>query len=194
MAGRRTDTRDRIRSVAMELFSAQGYERTSIREIAERLGITKAAVYYHFPAKEDIVVSLADDLRAGVDEILAWAATQPPGRTTGREILRRYAAVLHDTGRDMTRFMYENQAAFRRLGVGAGLRYQFRAVAEAMTEPDHAPMAVFHARQALAAVSWSVGLMGDLDLTDAQCGEAAVAIGFDIFDRAGVRDAPRSRD
>ncbi|RDI55881.1 TetR/AcrR family transcriptional regulator [Nocardia mexicana] len=191
MAGRRTDTRDKIRSVAMELFSAQGYERTSIREIAERLGITKAAVYYHFRAKEDIVVSLADDLRAGVDEILAWAAAEPPGRATGREILRRYGAVLHDTGRDMTRFMYENQAAFRRLGVGADLRYQFRSVAEAMTEPDHAPMAVFHARQALAAVSWSVGLMGDLDLTDAQCGEAAVSIALDIFERAGIRDEPQ---
>ncbi|MFI7195440.1 TetR/AcrR family transcriptional regulator [Nocardia nova] len=97
---------DRIRSVAMELFSANGYEHTSIREIADRLGITKAAVYYHFRSKEDIVVSLADDLRRGIDDLLAWAADQPPGPDTGREILRRYGAVLHRTGREMTRFMY----------------------------------------------------------------------------------------
>ncbi|MBF6327778.1 TetR/AcrR family transcriptional regulator [Nocardia transvalensis] len=183
MVGRRTDTRDKIRSVAMELFSAHGYDQTSIRQIAERLGITKAAVYYHFRSKEEIVVSLADDLRTGVDEILEWAATQPPGKRTGHEILRRYGAVLHSTGRDMTRFMYENQAAFRRLGVGADLRYQFRAVADAMTAPDHEPMAVFHARQAVAAISWSVGMMGDLDLTDDQCNAAAVEIALGIYDR-----------
>ncbi|MDT0305915.1 helix-turn-helix domain-containing protein [Streptomyces sp. DSM 44917] len=183
MAGRRTDTRERIRAVAMALFSELGYEKTSIREIAERLGITKAAVYYHFRAKEDIVVSLADDLRSGVDELLAWSAAQPPGRETGRELLRRYGALLHATGRDMTRFMYENQAAFRALEVGAGLRYQFREVADAMTAPDHAPLARYHARQALAAISWSVGMMGDLDLSDEQCREAAVAIALGIYDR-----------
>ncbi|NKY89328.1 TetR/AcrR family transcriptional regulator [Nocardia veterana] len=183
MAGRRTDTRDRIRSVAMELFSANGYEHTSIREIAERLGITKAAVYYHFRSKEDIVVSLADDLRHGIDDILTWAADQPPGHDTGREILRRYGAVLHHTGREMTRFMYENQPAFRRMGVGSALRYQFRAVADAMTAPDHEPLAVFHARQALLAISWSAAMMGDIDLTDEQCRHAAVEVALAIYDR-----------
>ncbi|WP_281262722.1 TetR/AcrR family transcriptional regulator [Nocardia nova] len=184
MAGRRTDTRDRIRSVAMELFSANGYEHTSIREIADRLGITKAAVYYHFRSKEDIVVSLADDLRRGIDDLLVWAADQPPGPGTGREILRRYGAVLHRTGREMTRFMYENQPAFRRLGVGSDLRYHFRAVADAMTAPDHEPLAVFHARQALLAISWSIGMMGDVDLTDEQCRRAAEDIALAIYERA----------
>ncbi|WP_308166470.1 TetR/AcrR family transcriptional regulator [Nocardia albiluteola] len=171
--------------MAMELFSAQGYDQTSIRQIAERLGITKAAVYYHFPAKEDIVVSLADDLRAGVDEILAWAASANlPPREAGREILRRYGTVMHETGRDMTRFMYENQAAFRRLGVGAALRYQFRQIADAITAPDRDPLAIFHARQALAAISWSVGMMGDVELTDEQCRDAAVKIALDIYESA----------
>ncbi|GAB2724250.1 hypothetical protein [Nocardia thraciensis] len=59
-----------------------------------------------------------------------------------------------------------------------------------MTEPDHAPMAVFHARQAQAA-SRSVGLVGDLELTDAPCGEAAVAIALGIVERAEIRGEPR---
>ena len=42
--GRRGDTRARIQRVALELFAEQGYERTSLREIAERLGVTKAAL------------------------------------------------------------------------------------------------------------------------------------------------------
>jgi AcrR family transcriptional regulator len=52
------ETRERILDVALELFNEQGYERTSLREIAERLGVTKAALYYHFKSKEDILLEL----------------------------------------------------------------------------------------------------------------------------------------
>src|SRR5579871_5610112 len=54
----RGETRERILDVALELFNEQGYEKTSLREIAERLGITKAALYYHFERKEDILLEL----------------------------------------------------------------------------------------------------------------------------------------
>src|SRR5262249_20860254 len=47
-ARHRSDTRARIQQVALELFAEQGYEKTSLREIAERLDVTKAALYYHF--------------------------------------------------------------------------------------------------------------------------------------------------
>lgn len=44
--------------VALELFTERGYEKTSLREIAEALGVTKAALYYHFERKEDILLAL----------------------------------------------------------------------------------------------------------------------------------------
>jgi AcrR family transcriptional regulator len=50
--------RERILDVALELFNEQGYDKTSLREIAERLGVTKAALYYHFERKEDILLEL----------------------------------------------------------------------------------------------------------------------------------------
>lgn len=50
----RGDTRSEIRRVAAELFAAQGFEKTSLREVAERLGITKAALYYHYPSKAEL--------------------------------------------------------------------------------------------------------------------------------------------
>jgi AcrR family transcriptional regulator len=52
------ETRQRILDVALDLFVEQGYEKTSLREIAERVGVTKAALYYHFQSKEDIVLTL----------------------------------------------------------------------------------------------------------------------------------------
>ena len=54
-----TDTKAEIKAVALELFAANGADRTSLREIAERLGITKAALYYHFPqGKAEIFIGL----------------------------------------------------------------------------------------------------------------------------------------
>ena len=68
----RPDTRQRIQAVALELFAEQGYDKTSLREIAERLGVTKAALYYHFKSKEDIVRSFTEDYFAQMDALIAW--------------------------------------------------------------------------------------------------------------------------
>src|SRR6201997_3295524 len=86
----RTDTRSRAQKVALELFAEQGYEKTSLREIAERLGVTKAALYYHFQSKEDIVHSFTDDYFAELDDLVDWATDKPRTDATRREILQRY--------------------------------------------------------------------------------------------------------
>jgi AcrR family transcriptional regulator len=52
------DTRERILDVALDLFTEQGYDGTSLRQIAEQLSITKAAIYYYFESKEDILMAL----------------------------------------------------------------------------------------------------------------------------------------
>ncbi len=51
-------TRQRILDVALDLFIEKGFDRTSLREIAERLNVTKAALYYHFASKDDILMAL----------------------------------------------------------------------------------------------------------------------------------------
>ena len=73
MPRQNVDTRSEISAVAAELFAEQGYQQTSLREIAERLGITKAALYYHFPSKSELLSSLVEplieELRALTDEV-----------------------------------------------------------------------------------------------------------------------------
>src|SRR5690242_17898412 len=91
---RRGDTRRRIQDVALELFAEQGYEKTSLREIAEHLDVTKAALYYHFKTKEDILISLSEDLARPLDELIAWGESQPRSLATKQELLRRYADAL----------------------------------------------------------------------------------------------------
>jgi AcrR family transcriptional regulator len=110
---RRTDTREAIRSVALEQFGERGYERTSLRELAERLRITKAAVYHHFATKEDILASLAGEFAAPLDELLAWGNAQRPGPDTRRELLRRYAELLAGRHGRLVRFLDSDRAGLR---------------------------------------------------------------------------------
>jgi AcrR family transcriptional regulator len=63
-------TRERILDVALGLFVEQGYDKTSLREVAERLGLTKAALYYHFPSKADILMALHLRMHALIAEPL----------------------------------------------------------------------------------------------------------------------------
>ena len=51
-------TRERILDVALDLFTDQGFDGTSMREIAERLHITKPSIYYHFASKDEILMAL----------------------------------------------------------------------------------------------------------------------------------------
>src|SRR5919198_528000 len=45
------ETRERLLDVALDLFSEKGYAETSLREIAAELGVSKAALYYHFESE-----------------------------------------------------------------------------------------------------------------------------------------------
>src|ERR1700720_4697141 len=92
----RTDTRSRVQSVALELFAEHGYEKTSLREIAERLGVTKAALYYHFKTKDDIIESLVHDRLTRLEDLVVWAEAQPRTVATRREAPRRYSDMLHE--------------------------------------------------------------------------------------------------
>ena len=154
--GARGDTRARIQHVALELFAEQGYERTSLREIAERLGVTKAALYYHFKSKEDIVHSFTEDHFTRLDALIDWARQQPPGPATGHEIFARYVAILLD-GSDVFRFLEQNQATLHSHDSGKHRFEQYRprldALIDLITGPDASARSRFRATAAFFSAS-----------------------------------------
>jgi AcrR family transcriptional regulator len=84
----RSDTRQRIQDVARDLFLQQGVQRTSLQDIADKLGITKPALYYHFASREDLVRSILVPL---IDEGERFVADQENlGHTDARELLEGY--------------------------------------------------------------------------------------------------------
>lgn len=54
------DTRTRLLDTALALFTKHGVEGTSLQMIADALGVTKAAVYYHFKTKDEITEAVAE--------------------------------------------------------------------------------------------------------------------------------------
>ncbi|MEU4217977.1 helix-turn-helix domain-containing protein [Actinoplanes sp. NPDC026623] len=83
-----TDTREEVKTVALRLFSTRGFEQTSLREIAEELGITKAALYYHFASKHDLLSALITPL---VEDLQAFfAGAEARARTDQRGVLEDY--------------------------------------------------------------------------------------------------------
>ncbi|MFC4495234.1 TetR/AcrR family transcriptional regulator [Streptomyces ovatisporus] len=134
----RGNTRQRIQDVALELFAQRGYEKTSLREIAEHLDVTKAALYYHFKSKEDIVVGLFQDLAEPCDEVVAWAEQQcPVSLDVKLEVLRRYSEALFAAA-PLFRFMQENQATMRELSIGETFKNRVRTLVGILQIPDAA--------------------------------------------------------
>ncbi len=153
---RRGDTRARIQQVALELFAEQGYEKTSLREIAERLDVTKAALYYHFKSKEEIVRSLAEDYFGQMDALIAWAKGQPRTPATRGTVLRRYVEIVAD-GSDVFRMLHHNQAAVNSLASakerGGLFRERMTGLVEALTDPGAGVEDRLRATMALGAAS-----------------------------------------
>jgi AcrR family transcriptional regulator len=94
-------TRERILAVAQELFTRQGYDKTSLRDIAERLEITKAALYYYFPRKEDILLELHLQLHALGETVIAELEAAPDGAAR--------VAIWPRLANEMIDFMVDNR-------------------------------------------------------------------------------------
>ncbi len=137
--GRRTDTRQRIHAVALEVFSEVGYERGTLSQIAERLGITRPALYYHYRSKEDILQALHADLAQSVDDIIGWSRSQPPGRDNRQETLRRLNDLLGGPWGTFTRFAQASEAAIRDLSALDDYNQRMNAIGDILAPtPDPA--------------------------------------------------------
>jgi AcrR family transcriptional regulator len=95
----RSDTRQRIQEVARDLFLQQGVQRTSLQDIADKSGITKPALYYHFASREDLVRSILVPM---IDEGEQFVTSrESSGDTDARELLEGYFDFLYRHRRDL---------------------------------------------------------------------------------------------
>lgn len=101
------DTKARIQAAALDLIARQGLQRTSLRQIAEQLGITKPALYYHFASRDELVHSLLQPLLDESDALLAdlESATDPSPEVVLAatfDLLYRHRHLTNALVRDLT--------------------------------------------------------------------------------------------
>jgi AcrR family transcriptional regulator len=86
-------TRQRILDTALELFAAHGFAATTTRELAERLGFTKAALYYHFPTKDALLRALVEPVMGQLTALVDGPGELPDDAGRAR-LLTEYLAVI----------------------------------------------------------------------------------------------------
>jgi AcrR family transcriptional regulator len=110
------DARARIQQVALELFAERGVRQTSLRDIAERLGVTKPALYYHFASREELLGSLVQPM---VDDFEAYAAEQEAAAPVeARELLGSYFDLAYKHRR-VIQLMIRDLAVLQELKLAA---------------------------------------------------------------------------
>lgn len=87
LASRYSSTQLRTVEVALELFADHGVGGTSLQMIAERLGVTKAAVYHQFLTKDAILHAVLEVKLQPVERILTEAEAMPAGHEKREHLL-----------------------------------------------------------------------------------------------------------
>ncbi|MEV0682229.1 TetR/AcrR family transcriptional regulator [Nocardia sp. NPDC050378] len=83
-------TKQAIRDAALRLFAAKGFEQTSLREVADMVGITKASLYYHYASKLDLLLAIIDPIIDHMRDIVTDIDAVPYDSEGIRAVLRTY--------------------------------------------------------------------------------------------------------
>ena len=172
--GRRTDTRARIHDVALDVFCERGYERATLREIADNLGITRPALYYHYRSKDDILTCIHRELAGYVDEVIDWAKSRPPQLSTRQAMLDRLAELLSGPWGKFMRFAQENEAALRNVSSACEFNDRMDAIADLLS-PSGTVRGRLNGRLALSALFMANGRGDKLGGTHRQRMSGALA-------------------
>ena len=120
------NARDRILDDSARLFARDGYDGTSLGEIATSVGVTKAAIYHYFPNKKEIYEAIIVRTLEGLRHHVSQAAAEPSGP---EEALARFMTAHAD-------FFEDHYDGFLTMLVGYGGMENVVMIAEAQKLRD----------------------------------------------------------
>jgi AcrR family transcriptional regulator len=135
------ERRELILDAALEVFAGRGFHGSSIDEIAQAAGVSKALIYEHFPSKRDLHVSLLERNVQEIFERLAdAAATSDPGEVRLRKGVDAFLEFV-ETRRDAFRMLFRDAVEPEVAELVASVQRQVGAVVAGLiaTEPRRIP-------------------------------------------------------
>lgn len=111
MSSREKNTKERILEEALRLFAQSGYMGTSMNDIADQLGVTKAALYKHYKSKQEILDSIVEKMNQ-MDRERVKEYDMPEGNM--EEVIEGYQSTALDKIRQFTKvqFLHWTQEEF----------------------------------------------------------------------------------
>jgi len=147
-------TRERLLQSAMELFTTQGYDATSLAQVLQRAGVNSGSLYYFFKSKEDLLL-------AGLDffKTMLYPIVMEPPFTREVDPIERIFAVLADYRQRLIQCDLEYECPIGKLALEVG---RHSAPARAKIAENFAAWRA-HIRQCLDDASERLPLNVDLD-------------------------------
>lgn len=101
--------RGKLLSAAARLFRDQGFDRTTVRDIARETGIQSGSLFHHFPSKEDILFAvMVEVIRFNTERLrLAIAGKDDPVEALRALVSAELQSIIGDTQEAMTVMVYE---------------------------------------------------------------------------------------
>jgi AcrR family transcriptional regulator len=152
----------RIAHLALARFRVGGFVGTSIADLAGALGVSKAAIYYHYRSKDALLHRLVDPLLDAIDACIQ-DHNQP--RRTARQLLGDYLAVLL-AHREVVPLVATDVAVLNHPTIGPRLHAQNQQLQSLLTAPNTDVAARLRAEAALGAIWRPLIAEPPLDLTD----------------------------
>lgn len=87
-------TRRRMLDTAIDLFNRYSFAGTSLQLIADELGLTKAAIYYHFRTREQLLLALMKPILTEIAQVVDAAERKRGARAKTEAMLAGYAGVV----------------------------------------------------------------------------------------------------
>ncbi|WP_166904146.1 TetR/AcrR family transcriptional regulator [Mycobacterium sp. DL440] len=87
-------TRRRMLDAAMQLFLTYSFAGTSLQMIADELGLTKAAIYYHFRTREQLLIALMEPIFSQIATVVEIAERKRTVRARAESMLVGYADIV----------------------------------------------------------------------------------------------------
>lgn len=124
--------RDVLLSAALDGFAHRGYDGTTVAELAAATGMSKAAVSYHFPTKNDLLHALADPLLDDLDALVKRYPPAPTWPDQVRALLEDYLTTLTEH-RQVAAWLDSDKAVLNHPEIGARLHRNTNRMRRAIT-------------------------------------------------------------